>query len=846
MLYKSAFLSLLLCGGTLQILWAQNSQPRTVPVMTNPLSIGHLPVIPSSVDQSPASLDTANPSPVNQPPVISSPSLAGQPPANSCPLSVRGHLHSGDSTILAGGTASVTIARTSRGLIVDNNGNFVLEHICPGKLELIISCEGFRTIDTVLRVRSNLSLDISLYGSADQLNTVTVTGQVLKKDQLSTAIVNSISGKELEQTHGLSLGESLKSMTGINTLQTGPSIFKPVIHGVYSNRILIVNNGVRQEGQNWGNDHAPEIDPFIATRLTVIKGPASIRYGSDAIGGVILVEPKEVRTEPGVGGHLDLVGMSNGQAGIVSGMVEGAAAGKLKGLSFRLQGTLKKAGDAQAAHYYLGNTGYNESDYSATLRYAQPNYEAEVYFSEFITKIGIASASHIGTVQDLLSAIARPEPAVKADFTYDIGRPYQTVHHQLLKADAFLKLGKWGRLDGIFARQNDVRKEYDADISFNDSLARANPPDLNFQLITHTADLIWEHPAIARKIIGSLGLNFITQGNIQQGTGYQELIPNFRNYGGGIFWIEKTELNKLTLEAGLRYDYRWLRAYTVDTRTLALRTPTYDWQRVTVNAGAIYHVNDHFSVDYNFGSAWRPPQVIELFADGIHQSAVSYEHGDSTLTLETAYNNNLAFTWNAGHQLTIEAGGYVNYFNNYIYLRPNAPQVQQTIQGAFPSFTYTQVNALFEGLDLTVNYRFMHHFSILSKTSVVRARDLSSHDWLIGIPADKFDNTLKYELPSLGGVKDFFISINNLAVTKQTRVPVKIMDYAAPPDGYILWGASAGCSIPYGKKEKEKAVSLSFTVTNLTNVAYRDYLDRFRYFIDEMGRNAIFRLSVPF
>jgi iron complex outermembrane receptor protein len=212
--------------------------------------------------------------------------------------------------------------------------------------------------------------------------------------------------------------------------------------------------------------------------------------------------------------------------------------------------------------------------------------------------------------------------------------------------------------------------------------------------------------------------------------------------------------------------------------------------------------------------------------------------------LETAYNNTLAFTWNPGHNLLIEAGAYVNYFNNYIYLRPDAPKIQQTIQGAFPSFTYIQTNALFQGFDLTVNYLFLRHFSLVSKTSIVRARDLSTHDWLIDIPADKFDNTLKFELPHVGRARDLFISINNLAVTKQTRVPAKIIDYAAPPDGYILWNAGVGCSIPYGKKDK--AISLSFTVANLTNIAYRDYLDKFRYFIDEQGRNAIFRLSVPF
>src|ERR1700761_6721569 len=161
------------------------------------------------------------------------------------------------------------------------------------------------------------------------LDSVTVKAVKLKKDQLNVVVKDTLGGKALQAVAGLSLGESLKNIAGVNSLQTGPSISKPVIHGVYSNRILILNNGVRQEGQNWGNDHAPEIDPFIATKLSVNKGAASIRYGSDAIGGVVLVDPKDMRTTPGVGGEVDLVGMTNGRVGAASGMVEGGSANGL-------------------------------------------------------------------------------------------------------------------------------------------------------------------------------------------------------------------------------------------------------------------------------------------------------------------------------------------------------------------------------------------------------------------------------------------------------------------------------------------------------------------------------------
>ncbi|MES1223390.1 MAG: TonB-dependent receptor, partial [Bacteroidota bacterium] len=445
-----------------------------------------------------------------------------------------------------------------------------------------------------------------------------------------------------------------------------------------------------------------------------------------------------------------------------------------------------------------------------------------------------------GTLSDLYAAFNRSEPAVKYGYADSIARPYQTVNHQLIKASAYLNLkDNMGRIDVVYAYQKDIRKEYDADISFNDSIARLNPPDLYFNLATNTVNVIWQHPAIKNKITGSAGVDYITHGNLQQGTGYQELIPNFVDYGGGIFAIEKYEINKLILEAGIRYDYRWLRAYTLNSTTLVEQQPTYSWSNITTNAGATYKFSNSFSGVFNFGSAWRPPEVIELFANGIHQSAASYEHGDSSLTLEKAYNNNLALHYQH-KKLEIEAGFYVNYFHHYIYLKPDSLPVQ-TIQGAFPSYTYTQVNALFEGLDLNIVYNFFKHFSLLSKSSMVRARNLAIHDWLVGIPADRTDNSLRYQFDSLGKIKKLYFGINNLAVARQTRVPPK-SDYVPPPSGYDIWGVEAGCSVPFFKKQMD----ISITVSNLTNVSYRDYLDRFRYFVNAPGRNIVLRVYVPF
>jgi iron complex outermembrane receptor protein len=762
--------------------------------------------------------------------------------APGCNLTVSGHVYSSDTTRLNARGATIRFAALKVAGTTDDDGNFNIPGICPGKQRIIITYQGYKAIDTVFNISHDLTVNFLLFSTTQELGSVTVVGEILKKDQITTAIKSVLSGPALDATRGLSLGESLKSIAGLNSLQTGPSISKPVIHGVYSNRVLIMNNGVRQEGQNWGNDHAPEIDPFIATKITVIKGAASIRYGSDAIGGVILPDPKDLPAKPGIDGELNLVGMTNGRVGVASGMLEGAGGGKLDGLSWRLQGTIKQAGNSQTANYYLVNTGFNENDYSATLQYNKPHYGGSLYFSQFNTKIGIAQASAADNGADLQQDIARGRPVDNGFFRYAFGRPDQTVNHILAKASGYVDLPNGGgKLEAVYAYQRDSRKEYDANPADNsDTALNTNGiPDLNFQLNTSTADLIWEHPSINHKIVGSIGLNFITQENIQQGTAYQELIPNFVDYGGGAFAIEKYAVNKWVLEAGVRYDYRWMQGYLYNPTSVVEDRPTYTWKEPTANIGATYKFNDHFSGDYNFGTAWRPPQVIELFANGVHQSAAAWEFGDSSLTLEQAYNNNLSFTYNDGH-LIIEAGAYVNYFHHYIYAQPDLNYIT-TIQGTFPAFTYTQVNALFKGGDLSINYTFAKNLTLISKTSIVRARNLAIHNWLIGVPADRFDNSLRYEWPAIGKWKHIFFEANNLIVAKQSRVPPN-SDFAPPPPGYMLWGASAGFSVPLAQRE----LKVSLAVTNLTNVDYRDYLDRFRYYFADLGRNIVLRLVVPF
>ncbi|GAB4036694.1 TonB-dependent receptor [Spirosoma gilvum] len=758
-------------------------------------------------------------------------------------------------TILANDTqqpligATVYVRELKTGVTTDSTGSFQLTKVCKGNYTVDYQYIGYKpaTVSVLVNTDSTLVLKpIQLVTDSQTLQEVVISEHRSEAQQLLQT-QSSLSGSALDQTRGQSLGESLKALTGLYAIQTGPSISKPVIHGLYSNRIIILNNGIRQEDQQWGTEHAPQVDQFLASRLTVIKGAASIRYGSDAIGGVILVEPKSMPTRPGINGELNVVGATNGGLGVVSGMVEGAFAKKLAGLSWRLQGTLKRSGYVRTPNYYLENTSYHENNFSGDLHYDRGNWGTEVFYSQFDTKIGLFTGAQVSSLADLYAAMQRPEPLVQPGFSYELNRPYQDVQHDLLKIRSYWHTGHGGELTATYAWQQNQRREYDY-VSFSGALT----PELYLKLVSQTVDLVWEHAPVKSKAggqwSGSVGFNGLTQGNIRQ---YLFLIPNFRNYGAGLFAIERYAVGPWTLEAGLRYDYRWLRAYFLDEATKQTYSETHDWQNVNGSLGIAFEIRPELTLTANLSTAWRAPNVADLYSNGLHQSAVAYERGNPNLQPEQALNGNLVLAY-AGKRLSGEIGVYNNLINNYIYLKPDSiPIIRQ--RGAFPSYTYTQVRATFRGLDATLTYKLTDRLTLTTKNSVLFAYNQTEHAYLVFIPPNRSDNSLRYDWAKWGRLSNLYLSMSGLYVARQNRAPAVTArqengqiiftgDFAAPPPAYFLIGAELGFTTLVGKQ----AMNVSLSGTNLANVAYRDYLNRFRYFADEPGRSILLKIKLPF
>ncbi len=663
-----------------------------------------------------------------------------------------------------------------------------------------------------------------------ELKQVEVVGK--KKESVPTQSFVELSGQELDRTRGLSLGETLREIPGVTVLQTGPTIFKPVIQGMYGQRVLLMNNGVRQEGQQWGSEHAPEVDPFVAGKITVVKGASSVRYGSDAIGGVILIDPKPFRKAPGWGGEINLGGFSNNRAGVGAAILEYSPA-KLPGLSARIQGTYRRGGNSRTPDYYLKNTGFDEYNFSYAIGYLKRKAGIELFYSQFNTRLGILSSAHIGNLTDLQRAIASPAPLETSGFSYTIGRPYQQVLHELFKVSGYLKTRGGNKLLATYALQYNDRKEYDKHKPLNDSLAALDLPELELHITTHTANVVYEH-TIGSSVSGSVGITGVAQGNIYRGRFF---IPNFQSYAGGMFLIEEWKKNKWTVEAGVRYDYKWMQVFYYERNVY--QDPQFNFSNFSGSIGTSWQAWENVLLRVNAGTAFRPPHVSELFSNGLHHGSASVEIGDRNLKSERAYNFALSAHF-AFPRLKGEVNAYHTSIQDYIYLAPVFPATL-TIRGAFPTFRYTQVNAGFTGIDVWLSDSLSKSFTVTSKASLVYAYNKTFGERLILTPPARFENGLVWHIkPGKKQVRPY-LGISHTIVLRKQHLPDST-DYAPAPAGYTLLNGQAGVSLPLGKQ----MLDISVACTNILNERYRDYLDRLRYYADAVGRNFSIRLKMTF
>ncbi len=757
--------------------------------------------------------------------------------------------------------AAIVLDPSGKGTVTDVDGAFMLTEVCKGLHHVTVQYLGYQEQVFEIDISSRVERDITLQPSVETLSEVVVEE---KLEHLETAQNYAVlSGEKLAETAGKSLGEALTEISGVNTVQAGPGIFKPVIHGVHSQRVLILNHGIRQEGQQWGAEHAPEIDPFIASNILVVKDASSIKYGTDALGGVVIVNPAELPTTPGLGGTLNIVGQSNGRSGTVSGLLEGGVKNH-EGWGWRMQGTGKRAGDFHTPDYSLTNTGIKELNFSTALGYHEDKKGFEVFVSHFRTELGILKGTAISNLDDLIAAMEREPPQSTSDFRYAIDEPRQKVSHNLVKLSGHIETekGDWRVQYGF---QNNNRKEFDIRKG-----NLAGVPSIDLKLNTHTIEAEWETPHEAANEL-CIGVNGMYQNNLNIfGTQRIAFIPNYVNFSGGIFGVAKFVRDKWVFDAGGRYDYRYYNAKGFDFKNSSYNE-SLAFNNISLTGGATSQIDPNQSIAFNLSTSWRPPHVAELYSLGTHQSAAAIEYGlllnDTTNEVmdidQVAFKIERALKGVSTYKrqwknFQLELSGFVNYIFNYIYLRPTG--ITQNLRGTYPYFRYAQTDALFLGADITAVWNPIPKLKVSPQVSLLRATDMSNDDLLVYIPSNKYEVAVRYEEPNELPVKKFFVESKVKYVAKQNRAPRvitprqineasiqgtdlfatnnEIFDFLQAPEGYALINLSTGFSIDRGKARYDFRISAE----NLLNTSYREYTNRFRYYADDMGRN--FSVSV--
>lgn len=692
----------------------------------------------------------------------------------------------------------------------------------------------------------NLLLAVALYASAPAdttitLGTVTVTGQQRRNYQMRSSQTEvQISREFLQQNFAGSLMQTLEGIPGVKAMAIGSGQSKPTIRGLGFNRLVVAEDGIKHEGQQWGDDHGLEIDQFAIDRAEVIKGPGALLYGSDAIGGVLSLYTNHVPTEK-FSGSVQLFGRSNNEQLGFSAKI----GGRLGCWYYRANATLIDYADfkvpTDSIQYYsywiklkdqrLRNTAGCERDGSVMLGYAGYNFHTDVRVSDSYAKSGFFANAHGLEVR--LSDI---------DYDYscrDIDLPYQWVNH--LKV---LSHTTWRNdvtsLELNLAYQNNLREERSEPVSHGYMPQPENSLERRFDKSTYTVGMQLRRTLDNHELRGGLSGEY--QHNRRGGWGF--IIPDFETLSLGGFVLDRyTVSENLILNAGLRYDYAMTHIHSYQ-----------DWYKTPVDDDSIYierssDMRCHFSsltwsagVNYstglwvmkvNVGKSFRVPIPKELGANGINYHIFRYERGNPDLDPEESYQVDASISW-ANDDWEVQVDPYLNYFPNYIYLNPTSQYVE-----GLQLYNYTQAKVLRYGLEAQVKWQFAEHWQAHAEGEYLYARQESGEKKGYTLPFStpwSIDTGMKYNSEHKG---KGFVGLSAHIVGAQNE----IVPPEKPTDGYWTLNLSAGKDFLLGSK----TLHLALHADNLLDRRYYDHTSYYRLIdVPEPGRNFSLMVGLEF
>ncbi|WP_424964228.1 TonB-dependent receptor [Ekhidna sp.] len=746
--------------------------------------------------------------------------------------------------------ATIQIKGSNLGAVADENGAFTIENICKEEVHLEVRFLGYKT---VIHHHDFHHASPMIYLASDQTMLESVIVEEVKQDQLQSISVNR---KDIDKLSvvGSSIGDLTGEISGVSMLQTGTNISKPMVHGLHSNRVLVINNGVRHAYQVWGQEHAPEIDPSHVDQIEIVKGASTVKYGPDALGGVILYNSKKPVFDKELNGSVSSSFQTNGKS-ITSQVSLGQGFHRF---AWDVGGFGTYQGDLEAPDYTLSNTGKREYGASFNTLLHRPIFDLQVSGSYFHQDLGILRGSIVGNLDDLQRAIERSTPSPTFSSTYDIQNPRQKTNHGVIKSDLSLFVGDHA-IKIQYAFQHNTREEFDVRRGeLNDR------PVIDLTLTSQTIDTEWTQPEKGNWN-GSSGIQIFTQNSVNRpGSNPVNFVPDYDVFNIGAFTVQSLAFDRTTLELGLRFDYQ-----SLDVSDVVRDSFTYSnnvtYANGTFTFGLRKEVNDNLSLFTNLGSAWRAPNVAELYSFGYHNSRLQFGLWRYELEpLATPWNAVLdendrpvdpehGFKWVSGIELKrkkikAEFILFLNQINNYIFQRPYG--ISTGIAGTFPYFFYDQTDALFIGSDWDIQYQHTDQLTSEIKVSYVYATGTKEGQALLEVPPFNVNYQLDYKTKNNWSYGIGF----EYTATQWNAPPViepasfqqgsaeidrsEIFDFMSPPKDFLLIDAEVGY-----KKNNWNAL---LQVNNLLNTSYRQYTDRLRYFADAPGINFSIALEYKF
>lgn len=719
-------------------------------------------------------------------------------------------------------------------VLTDEKGYFELECHCGGKGCLAINCVGYAQANHNLEIQGDTMLRLTLNPTVVQMDAITVKALALPERVGKDAQLNE---SAIVQRSGESLAAMLDELSGVSQLQNGTHIAKPVVQGLYGNRLTLLNNGIAQSGQQWGNDHGPAIDPLGATTLRVLQGPASVQYPSTNTGSIVLIEPSRIGDAQDwlAKGTYTLATNGWGHS------LHAAAQHARNGWGWRLGGTFQKGGDQAAPNYWLRNTGQQLATAQLQIeREWNANLSAQFYASTYNAQLGVMRGSHVGNLTDLAAAYSREVPFfTRPEFSYELAAPRQSVHHHLAKLVVEQQLHSDQQLTYTVAAQLNDRKEFDVRRG-----GRSSRAALSLLQQTYDAGVRYQRRWQAKTELSAGIQGRVVNNANQPGTGILPLIPDYRSWRTGAYGYLVHRHQRSRWELGLRYDYEGQYVAAIST-DLPRRIVRYEnnWHSAHASLGWAHRFSKEWRLWSSAGVSTRPPAINELYSQGLHQGVSSYEEGDPNLTPESIAQGRIGVEAKVQSWATLEVVGYGQWYQGYIYLEPQ-PDPFLTIRGAFPQFRYAQTDARILGADATLRLQPSRHWSYRATYSYLRGDDLSNGLPLIFMPPNSLQQEVAYQVApewTFGKtqVNHLSISLNHQYVWEQYHL-LEGQDIVAPPEGYHLVGGALRLEGQTGRTQWQ----LWCRVDNALNTTYRDYLNRQRYFADALGTQVTLGVHV--